>query len=204
MFEYDRKDARPVAQVVQEVPLDVVRVLTENRLRFVGFVQRQVQSKDVAEDIVQEAFVRGIDRIESLRDEAAIVAWFYRVLRNAVFDYFRRSSVATRGLEALAKEIEHAPAQNDESQEGVCKCVGHLATRLKPEYAEALQRIEVEGVAVKAFAEERGLSSGNAGVRVFRAREALRRLVHSCCGRCASGGSCLNCTCGGSNPEGGA
>jgi RNA polymerase sigma-70 factor (ECF subfamily) len=203
MFEYERKDARPVEQAPRELPLHVVHVLTENRLKFVGFVQRQVQSKDLAEDIVQEAFVRGIDRIETLRDEAAIVAWFYRVLRNAVFDYFRRSNVANRGLEALAKEIEHAPTP-DEAQEGVCKCVGHLAAKLKPEYAEALQRIEVDGVAVKAFAEERGLSSVNAGVRVFRAREALRRLVHSCCGKCATGGSCLSCTCGGtgSSPEG--
>jgi hypothetical protein len=41
--------------------------------------------------------------------------------------------------------------------------------------AEALEAIEVAGTPVKAFAEQKGLSSNNAGVRVFRAREALKK-----------------------------
>jgi RNA polymerase sigma factor (sigma-70 family) len=205
MFGSDRKAASAAEQATQELPLEIVRVLVENRPKFLAFVQRQVQCKDVAEDILQEGFARGIDRIESLRDEDAIGAWFRRVLRNAVYDYFRRGRVATQGLEALAKEIEHTPAPHDESHEGICKCVSHLVTTLKPEYAEALQRIEVDGVAVKDFAQERGLSSANAGVRVFRARAALRRLVNTCCGQCATDSGCLNCTCGGteSTPNGG-
>jgi RNA polymerase sigma-70 factor (ECF subfamily) len=52
-----------------------------------------------------------------------------------------------------------------------------LAGTLKPEYAEAIQAIDVQGLAVKTFAEEHGLSANNAGVRVFRAREALRKRV---------------------------
>ena len=65
---------------------------------------------------------------------------------------------------------------------------------LKPEYAEALQAIEVTGIPVKAYAEQKGLSSSNAAVRVFRAREALKKRVIESCGTCAEHG-CLNCTC---------
>jgi RNA polymerase sigma-70 factor (ECF subfamily) len=72
--------------------------------------------------------------------------------------------------------------------------VTRLAGTLKAEYAEALQAIDVEGEGVKAFAEQRGLSASNAGVRVFRAREALRKRVMESCGTCAEHG-CLNCTC---------
>ena len=42
---------------------------------------------------------------------------------------------------------------------------------------------------------EAGLTANNAGVRVFRAREALRRQVARACGTCAEHG-CLDCTCG--------
>jgi RNA polymerase sigma-70 factor (ECF subfamily) len=52
----------------------------------------------------------------------------------------------------------------------------------------------VQGTAVKAFAAERGLSASNAGVRVFRAREALKKRVAESCGTCAEHG-CRNCTC---------
>ena len=72
--------------------------------------------------------------------------------------------------------------------------MGRLATTLKPEYAEALKTIDVDGMAVKDFAARKGLSPGNAGVRVFRARDALRKRVVESCGTCAEHG-CLDCTC---------
>jgi len=76
----------------------------------------------------------------------------------------------------------------------ICACVTRLAATLKPEYAEALQAIDVVGTPVKAFAEQHGLSASNAGVRVFRAREALKKRVTESCGTCAEHG-CTNCTC---------
>jgi RNA polymerase sigma-70 factor (ECF subfamily) len=76
----------------------------------------------------------------------------------------------------------------------ICACVSRLAATLKPEYAEALEVIEVGGMPVKAFAEAKGLSSNNAAVRVFRAREALKKRVIESCGVCAEHG-CVNCTC---------
>jgi DNA-directed RNA polymerase specialized sigma24 family protein len=65
---------------------------------------------------------------------------------------------------------------------------------LKPEYADALRRVELDGVAVKDFAEEAGITASNAGVRVFRARQALREQLRRCCGACAEHG-CLDCSC---------
>jgi len=76
----------------------------------------------------------------------------------------------------------------------ICACVTRLAATLKPEYAEALESIEIEGLPVKTFAEQRGLSASNAAVRVFRAREALKKRVTESCGTCAEHG-CVNCTC---------
>ena len=70
-----------------------------------------------------------------------------------------------------------------------------LAQTLKPEYADALERIDVQGTPVKDYAEHAGISANNAGVRVFRAREALREQVVRACETCAEHG-CLDCTCG--------
>lgn len=85
-----------------------------------------------------------------------------------------------------------APSTDMETE--ICACVSRLAATLKPEYAEALQAIEVTGTPVKAYAEQKGLSSSNAAVRVFRAREALKKRVIESCGTCAEHG-CVNCTC---------
>ena len=54
-------------------------------------------------------------------------------------------------------------------------CNVPATTVLKPEYAEALQAIEIAGTPVKTFAEQKSLSASNAAVRVFRARARRSR-----------------------------
>jgi len=178
----------------------VVDVLVENHREFLRFLERRVGSRATAEDILQDAFVRGIDRAETLRDDDSAIAWFYRSLRNAVIDHHRRNGASDRAVAALARELEEAHSPLDDLHDAVCKCVGRLAPTLKPEYAEALQKVEVEGLSVQAFAEQAGITANNAGVRLFRARKALRKQLEISCGTCASHG-CLECTCG--EPGGG-
>lgn len=175
-------------------PAAVARLVANHR-EFLGFLQSRVGSRALAEDILQDAFVRGIGKLESLRDDESAVAWFYRILRNAVIDHHRRGEVANRRLAALAAELDDAAEPDLEVRGAVCQCVARLADNLKPEYAEALRRIEVDGVAVKDYAVEAGITSNNAAVRVFRAREALKKQVVRSCGTCADHG-CLDCTCG--------
>jgi len=166
-----------------------LELLVASHREFLAFVERRVGDRAIAEEIVQDALVRSLDRVGEIRESA--VCWFYRVLRNAIIDRARREAVQRKRLDALANE----PSTPDEElQQTVCRCVGKLAETLKPEYGDALQRIDVEGMKVKDYAAEAGISSSNAGVRVFRAREALRKQVARACGTCATHG-CVDCTC---------
>ena len=175
-------------------PAAVARLVNNHR-EFLGFLQSRVGSRALAEDILQDAFVRGIGKLGSLRDDESAVAWFYRILRNAVIDHHRRHEVADRRLAALAAELDVTAEPDVDLRDAVCRCVVRLADNLKPEYAEALRRIEIDGLAVKDYAVEAGITSNNAAVRVFRAREALKKQVARSCGTCADHG-CLECTCG--------
>jgi len=161
------------------------QALVENHRAFLGFLEKRVGSRALAEDLLQDAFAKGLDRLDELREGESTVAWFYRVLRNAVIDHWRRSDVKARRLETFAAELRDAVEAPPEVLAVACQCVNRLAVALKPEYAEALRRIEVDGVSVKDFAAEVGISPGNAAVRVFRARDALRKQVVRSCGTCA-------------------
>ena len=187
-------DELDVAEAARALDPEVTRVLVDNHREFLRFLERRVGRRDVAEDILQDAFARGLDKLQTLRDGEAVIAWFYRTLRNSTVDYYRRAKVADRALTQFAEEI----ATNEEPPESVhaevCRCVTRLADTLKPEYADALRSVEVEGMSVKGFAEERGISTNNAAVRVFRARAALRRQLAVSCGTCAEHG-CVSCTC---------
>lgn len=171
-----------------------VAALLENHRAFLRYLERRVGDRALAEDILQDAFAKVVARPDGAPRDEAIVPWFYRTLRNAAIDQFRRRSTADRAYEAFARELEIQEAPPGDMEAEICACVTRLAATLKPEYADALQAIEVGGTPVKAFAEQRGLSPGNAAVRVFRAREALKKRVAESCGTCAEHG-CVNCTC---------
>jgi RNA polymerase sigma factor (sigma-70 family) len=188
---------------IAERPLeaDVVRVLVEHHRSFLAFVEKRVGQRELAEDLLQSAFARGLEKLPAVESEDSAIAWFYRVLRNAVVDHYRRGGARGRALERLAHEVEGHEAPSPELRDAVCRCVAQLAETLKPEYAEALRRVELEGQSVQAYAEAAGITANNAAVRVFRARAALRGRVSRSCGTCAEHG-CLDCTCGA--PRGGA
>jgi RNA polymerase sigma-70 factor (ECF subfamily) len=170
---------------------EVAEILVASHREFLAFVERRVHDRALAEEIVQDALVRSLEHADEIRESA--VGWFYRVLRNAIIDRARRAAVQRGRLEAFAAEIE-STHEDAELQRVVCGCVAALATTLKPEYAEAIRRIDIEEVPVKTYAEQLGISASNAGVRVFRAREALRKQVARACGTCATHG-CVDCTC---------
>jgi RNA polymerase sigma factor (sigma-70 family) len=163
----------------------VANVLVENHRAFLGFLVRRVGDRALAEDL---------DRLSDMPDEA-LVPWFYRVLRNAAIDRHRRKGAEERALAAFTQELADAAQPDEEFHREICACVGRLANTLKPEYAEVLQAVDVEETPVKAFAEAAGLTTSNAGVRLFRAREALRKQVAASCGTCADHG-CVDCSCG--------
>ncbi len=178
-------------------PSDVpapLAVLLDNHRAFLRYLQGRVGDRGLAEDILQDAFAKVVDRPEQAPADEGVVPWFYRTLRNAAIAHLRRRGAAARAAEAFARELPTHPAPEPELEAEICACVTRLAATLKPEYSAALQAIDVDGMPVKTFAERHGLTAANAGVRVFRARQALKKRLGESCGTCAEH-DCRDCTC---------
>lgn len=173
---------------------DVVKALVDNHQRFLAFLERRVGNRATAEDILQDGFVRALERADTLESEESATAWFYRLLRNALVDYYRRRGAEDRALAVAANELQ-SDGSDVELHETICACVRDLVGTLKPEYGIAIRRVELEGEKVADFARERGITATNASVRLHRAREALRQRLIESCGTCVTHG-CRDCECG--------
>jgi len=178
-----------------ETTNDVLAALVENREEFVAFAVRQVRDAMVAEEIVQASFAKAAARIHQLESTDSARAWFYRMLRNAAVDHRRRQSAEQRTTAAFGVEPQQDVVEAQERSPRACQCVSRAMASLKPEYQAALQRVEIEDSSVKDFAAEQGIAANNAAVRLFRAREALKKKVEAMCGTCASDGGCFDCMC---------
>ena len=98
-------------EAAPSVSPEVAEVLVANHREFLRFVERRIGNRALAEEIVQDAFVRSLGRGDEIRD--SVVGWFYRVLRNAVVDHQRRQAVADRRLDQFAAEL-NASGQAEE------------------------------------------------------------------------------------------
>jgi RNA polymerase sigma-70 factor (ECF subfamily) len=171
-----------------------INTILKQRLQFLGFVERRVGDTAVAEDILQSAYMRALRHEDEFGNDESVVAWFYRVLRNAVIDHYRRRGAEGKALEAWGREMEGAAHPSHEVQEEICGCMAGVVERLKAEYAEVIRAVDLGEQPLTEFAKERGLSASNAGVRAHRARAALKKQLVEVCGSCSEHG-CLDCSC---------
>lgn len=181
----------------------VVSALVDNHRRFLAFVERRVGERAAAEEILQAAFVRGLEKAGEIRDADRAAAWFYRLLRNAVVDHWRSRGLETRAVEALAREMGDAHEPAPEVERELCACFEALLPTLKPEHAEILRAVDLGSTRPMDFATAHGITANNAMVRLHRARAALREKLVRSCRTCAEHG-CLDCTCGRPAPGSGA
>ncbi|HEY3839316.1 MAG TPA: sigma-70 family RNA polymerase sigma factor [Bryobacteraceae bacterium] len=172
---------------------EAIARLVDGHRDFLAFLERRVESRAAAEDILQAAFARGLERGAAIDDEK-VVAWFYRVLRNAIIDHYRHRSVSARALETWGREFTANSEPDAGLRQEICQCVSGLLASLKPDYRDAIRIVDLQDGKLSDLAQQSGITTENAAVRVHRARKALRRKVEQACGTCATHG-CFDCRC---------
>ena len=75
--------------------------LLSNGLR--SFLRQRVPDDAIADDLVQETFLRVHQRRESVRDDQSLTSWVYQIARNLVIDYYRREGSQVSKLEGQAR-----------------------------------------------------------------------------------------------------
>ena len=102
---------------------NVVAELVNNHRRFLSFLRSWVGNLSDAEDILQAAFVKAVRKSNSIRESESVVAWFFRLLRNAVIDYDRHQDAEGRALDRLAEMNIETDATVRDFERAICRCV---------------------------------------------------------------------------------
>jgi RNA polymerase sigma-70 factor (ECF subfamily) len=176
-----------------EQPMESVeQILLQHQSKLIGFIQKRIPDPDLAQDVLQEGLLKAIRASGELRDEDRLLPWFYQILNHAIIDTYRKQSVEARYLEsyARAEELDAFP----EDQAELCQCFRALLPSLKPEYAELIERLELQPGTPSQVAQQLNIQPNNLKVRRHRARQALKQRLEETCRTCAVHG-CLDCTC---------
>lgn len=174
-----------------------MRVLIVERARFHQFISSRIGSEADADDLLQDSLLRALEKGSSLRRGERVVAWFYRILRNAMADHFRERGKRDRMHDRIWRESDDgtaAPVMPADWDAALCKCFRGLLPSLNPRYARILRQIDLGGEEKTTVARAMGLSVASFDVVLHRARHALRHRLKVFCGAC-SREHCLQCAC---------
>jgi len=177
--------------------------LNSHRGAFKAFLAARVGSEAEAEDLLQDGLLKALRHADSLHDDTRLTAWFYQLLRNAVVDHYRsrgssrrRHDVLGETIAALGEDVAAAP----DWEAHVCTCLAGVVDTLKPQHAELLRRVDLNGESVQDAARALKMTPNNASVTLHRARKDLRARLETFCGECADG-ACLDCDCAERDPR---
>ncbi len=166
--------------------------LLSHQKKLLAFVRKRVDDPNLAEDLFQEALLRAVRNAPG-EGEERLLSWFYRVLRNAIIDHYRRGAADARRIEAIALALPEEPLSAETDRE-LCACFVELLPSLKPEYRDMIESLELKQEPPEAAARRLGIDRNNLKVRRFRARQQLKERIEETCRTCAKHG-CLDCTC---------
>ena len=144
------------------------------------FLSRMTGSRHVAEDLVQEVFLRVLKYRASYRDDAQFQAWVYRIARNVRVDYFRRREtvvpISREETEAVAAE---PGPEGQLEQENETERLRAALLKLRADRRELLILARYQGMKHEAIAELLGIDASAVKVRVHRALKELREIFLS-------------------------
>jgi len=160
------------------MPKSLEEIWDEFGLKLKQFINRQVRDESVADDILQEVFLKIHSSLVNLKDEDKLESWLYQITRHTMIDHLRRQ----RKEQELPEEWE--AGQNEHENEAIEKLapsIKAMILMLPQKYKEALVLTEYQGLTHRQLADKLGISLTAAKSRVQRGRQKLKEMLLACC-----------------------
>lgn len=133
-------------------------IFVERVYRFLYF---RVNSKEVAEDLTQTVFLKGLERIQGLKKSESFASWLFAIARNTLIDYYR-----SNGKEGKKVQIDKVEISSKEEDENFADIINALS-ELSNEEREVVSLHSIEGYSFKEVS-----------VIMKKSEGALRTLKH--------------------------
>lgn len=149
------------------------------------FILHTVRNDWLADDLVQETFIRISHNLDSVRDASRLKAWIFRIAYNICQDHFRRQGKDSflGNKESFEEMIPAAgPTIQKQLEQGqMRKCVFGLLDRLPEGLRSVIVLSDISEFSQKEIAEIMGISVENVKIRLHRARKKLKGLLEEHC-----------------------
>ena len=161
----------------------------EHRRALQASLARLVGMPD-AEDLTAETLLRALDAVDGFRGQASLATWLQRIGLNLAYDLLRARRrhpelpfACDSGDEG--DELDAVPAADPDAsrieQQQMSQCVRDVLGRLPAEQRQLLHEAAVLDRPLAQLAGQTGITTGNAKIRLYRARQAMKTALAAHC-----------------------
>jgi len=142
-----------------------------------GFIMSRVKDKDVAQDILQDVFIKIHLKSDMLSHKEKLTSWIYQITRHTIIDYYRKNDKPTL-IEAFKMDY---PENDDTYNHELLCCLKPFINELPLKYQDAILKTTYGSLSQKDYAKEIDISYTAVKSRVQRARQQLKHSFIKCC-----------------------
>jgi RNA polymerase sigma-70 factor, ECF subfamily len=190
MFEYEgtlaaivSTETQNIARGLRQRDVALVHALVgQYQYRLVRYFIYLLGRRDPVDDLVQETWLRVLERGHSYDGHSRFEPWLFTVARNLALDYLRkRQAVSLDAKDSLEPDLESlapvssAPSPFEQAaRTEIAQRLAHGLERLEPIYREALVLRFQEDLSLQEIAGVMGASVSTVSSRIYRGLAALR------------------------------
>jgi len=148
------------------------------------FILASVRNESVADDLVQETFLRIQNNLKAVRDPEKVSSWIFRIAYHLCQDHFRGLKKSTSSGEEDSGGLvnfDETPLQKKMEQEEMSRCVQDQLNLLPESMRSIIIFSDIMEFSHQEIAEVLGLSIENVKVRLHRARKKLKAILEKKC-----------------------
>ncbi len=147
------------------------------------FILASVRDESVADDLVQDTFIRIQENLNRVKDPSKVSSWIFRIAHNLCQDHFR-SREKTSSHEDIHDglvNLQETPLQKKMEQGEMSQCVQDQLSLLSESLRSVLIFADVMEFSHQEIANILGLSVENVKVRLHRARKKFKGILEEKC-----------------------
>jgi len=149
-------------------------LVREHSARIFAICFSMLSNREDAEDITQQAFLRGYSDIKQLRDTSKFGVWITQIAKHMCMDHIRRKKLNKIALKEVAvDEVKDEPVYDDNKSSRLQSAL----MQLNEEYRLPLMLYYLDGKSTKKIAESLGITVDLAHKHLSRARKKMRQLL---------------------------
>ena len=147
------------------------------RRSMLSYLRKHIADPVVAEDLLQEIFLKALVADKRSHAPRNIAAWLYTIARNTVIDFYR----AKRPMSELPDDLVSGDSEDNLTEQSLAECVRPMLEQLPPIYRDTLLATDVDGKTMHLLAAELSVSVSAVKSRASRGRKMLKEKLLACC-----------------------